>query len=144
MSNLVKFAESELKAAGLIDKDSDYNGELGKAVLEIVKVFAKQDHSGMSASMTTAIVEKLMRFEPITPLTGKDDEWNDVSHMSTEPKWQNKRCGHVFKDSDGRAYDSEGKIFRDPDGSTWTNGDSRVYITFPYTPKSEYVDREAE
>lgn len=146
MSNpLLDFAEKELNIAGLMNKDSDYEGELGNAALEIVKVFSDQGHSGMSASMTTTIVERLLRFEPLTPLTGEDSEWTDVSGIKGKPWYQNKRCPRVFKGEDGRAYDIEGRVFRDPDGSTWTNGESRVYITFPWTPgKPEILDRPAE
>lgn len=36
-------------------------------------------------------------------------------------------------------YDTEGRVFCDPDGICYTNRDSRVDITFPYTPKTEYV-----
>ncbi len=55
--------------------------------------------------------------------------------------WQNKRCFRVFKDSkDGPVYDIEGKVFREPDGACFTNGDSRVAVVFPYTPTREYVD----
>jgi hypothetical protein len=78
----------------------------------------------------------LASFEPLVPLTGKDFEWNEVS----EGMWQNNRCSHVFKGPDGKAYDINGKIFREPNGSCYTNIDSRVFIDFPYTPKREYVD----
>ena len=40
MSNLVEFAKKELELAGLFDKDSDYNGMIGGAVLKMVKDFA--------------------------------------------------------------------------------------------------------
>lgn len=53
---------------------------------------------------------------------------------------QNKRCSHVFKDKDGNAYDIDGKVFREPDGCCFTSKDSFVPVTFPYTPKTEYVD----
>jgi len=46
----------------------------------------------------------------------------------------------VFKDADGRAYDIDGRVFREPNGCCYTSSDSRVYITFPYRPKTEYVD----
>jgi hypothetical protein len=62
------------------------------------------------------------------------------------PLYQNKRCFSVFKDHKG-AYDSNGKIFTetcvDENGeefeSSFSNKDSRVPVTFPYTPKTEYV-----
>lgn len=135
MSDLVTFAEDEMRRAGLFDKDSDYGGMLGDAVLKMVKTFSDEGHSGMSASMAIRIFEKVARFEPLTPLTGEDDEWNEVG----EGYFQNRRCSHVFKEN-GHAYDSEGKIFREPDGYCFTNRDSRVPVTFPYTPSHEYVD----
>ena len=109
-------------------------------MLRLIEVFAEQGHSGFSAAYCVGLTEKLMRFEPLGPLTGADDEWVDVAEESGYALYQNKRCGHVFKTA-GEAYDIQGKIFRDPDGSTWTNGDSRVPVVFPYTPSSVTVDR---
>ena len=85
-----------------------------------------------------------MDYKQLTPLTGEDDEWIDQSEASSQPTWQNKRCYSVFKDADGKAYNSDGRVFRRPDGDAYTNGDSRVEITFPYTPTIEYVDVEAD
>jgi hypothetical protein len=138
--SLVEHAERELKAVGLQDSD-EYDGMVSEATLEIVKVFADQGHSGFSAAIVTSLVEKLMRFEPLTPLTGEDDEWTELNydeHMA----YQNKRCSHVFKRSDGTAYDIQGRVFREPDGSCYTSKDSHVDIEFPYTPTIEYVDVE--
>lgn len=110
MSNLVDYAKDELTRAGLFDEDSDYNGELGNAALEIVKVFAKQGHSGASAAIVTSIVEKLLRFEPLTPLTYEPDEWNNVSEMSGSPMWQNKRKATTFSVDGGKThYDLDDK-----------------------------------
>lgn len=136
--SLEAFAENELRIAGMFDKDSDYGGMLGEAVMKLIKVFAIEGHSGLSASMAVSIFEKVARFEPLTPLTGADDEWVEYA----EGRFQNCRCSHVFKDADG-IYDAEGRIFEDPDGSRWTNGESRVPITFPYIPSREIVKREA-
>lgn len=133
--SLVAFAEHELS---LIPEDEgdEMQSEMNKCILDIVKIFADQGHSGMSAAYAIGALEKLLRFEPLKPLTGDDSEWTEV----TDGTFQNKRCPHVFKE-DGKAYDIEGKIFRDPDGCCYTSSDSRVYITFPYTPTREYVDR---
>lgn len=135
MSNLEDFAKDELTRAGMFDKDSDYGGMLGDAVMKMVKVFADEGHSGFSANMAVTLFERVARFEPLTPLTGEDDEWNEVG----EGVFQNRRCSHVFKEN-GRAYDLDGRIFRRPDGSCYCSRDSRVDVTFPYTPKREYVD----
>lgn len=137
MSNLTDFARDELKRAGLFDKDSDYGGMLGEAVLKMVEQFAGEGHSGFSANMAISLFKKLARFEPITPLTGADDEWNEIG----DGVWQNRRCPHVFKGADG-PYDSIGIVFREPDGSCFTSTSSRIPISFPYTPKTEYRDVE--
>jgi hypothetical protein len=143
ISNLHIFAESELRAAGYFNFDNGMYGDmLGKSTLELIDVFAAQGHSGMSASIASNLFNKLSRFEPLSPLTGEDDEWNECA----PGMWQNKRCSHVFKQTDrydGMPYDIEGKIFREPNGACYTNGDSHIVITFPYTPKFEYVDVEA-
>lgn len=132
-SNLVEHAKREMEIAKL--GGTLYDGMLPEAVLEIIKVFSKQGHSGMSASIVTSVVEKLMRFEPLSPLTGENEEWNEVG----EGMYQNRRCSHVFKNGEG-AYDIQGKVFRDPDGGCYTNGKSHVPVIFPYIPETEYVD----
>ncbi len=133
---LVEFAKSELQRAGFFDEDGPYGGMLGKAVLDMVRVFADEGHSGMSAGLAISAFERVARFEPLTPLTGEDDEWMHV-HGST---YQNKRCSHVFKTDEDGAYDIDGRVFREPSGACFTSRDSRVPVTFPYVPKREYVD----
>lgn len=142
-SNTEQHAIREFRAAGyppIAECEDDPNKWMQENVLELLSVFAKQGHSGFSAPYCVELFRKLALHEPLVPLSGAEDEWNDVSGYGSEPCWQNNRCSHVFKDSDGRAYDIDGKIFREPNGSCYTSRDSRVYITFPYTPKSEYVD----
>jgi hypothetical protein len=117
MSNLVKHAERELKLAGLFDKDSDYDGELGKAVLELVKVFAKQGHSGFSAHQTLRIFNEVASYKPLTPIGKSKDEWMEVSDMSSEPMWQNTRRSTTFS-RDG------GKTWYDIDDPKLDNGDT--------------------
>ncbi len=140
---LVDHARSELKAAGLFDEDSDYGGMLADATMRLIETFAAEGHSGFSAGMAVSLFEKLARFEPLGPLTGADDEWNEVGEdMGSVLMFQNRRCSHVFKDGDGSAWDSQGRVFREPDGVTYTSSDSRVPIQFPYTPTVEYMDVE--
>jgi hypothetical protein len=138
MSNLVDYAKSELDIAGLTADGDEYDVAVREAALEIIEKFSDQGHSGFSAGMVTNIVEKLMRFHPLTPLTGDDDEWTEV----TEGVFQNKRCSHVFKEN-GRAYDINGRVFEEPNGCRFTSRDSRVEVTFPYEPKTEVVQRDA-
>lgn len=137
MFSLSEFAKAELERAGWFSEDSDYAGFVGVAVIELIQIFSRQGHSGLSANIVTGIFTKPAKFEPITPLTGEDEEWFEYN----DGQFQNKRCSHVFKrGKDGHAYDSEGKVFREPSGACFTSIDSRVFVTFPYTPKTEIVD----
>lgn len=129
--NLYAHALRELPAAN----GDEMQAMMNECLLQMVLVFSSQGHSGFSAGYAIAALTKLLNFEPLGPLTGEDSEWVEVS----EGTWQNNRCSHVFKDATG-AYDIHGRIFREPNGSCYISGDSRVYIEFPYTPKREYVD----
>jgi hypothetical protein len=107
---------------------------------ELLLVFGSQGHSGASAAITAGLLGKLLRFEPIGPLTGEPEEWFDHGNGV----FQNKRCGRVFKQADrfdGQAYDLDGIVWRDPDGCTFTNRESMVPVVFPYTPQTEFRDR---
>ena len=96
---LTERAKLELQMAGLFDDDSDYNGAIGEAVMELIEVFDKQGHSGMSAPYVVSIFEKLANFKPLLPITGKDEEWGDISISDGQPWYQNKRCSAIFKDA---------------------------------------------
>ena len=114
--SLYEYAKRELELAGLLNKDADYDGMLGSAVLDIVKKFATQGHSGASASMAVAILEKLLRYEPLTDITSDPDEWVYISEDQGGPIWQNRRRGTSFS-RDG------GKTWYDIDDETRNNGD---------------------
>jgi hypothetical protein len=98
--NLVDYAKSELQRAGLFDTDGDYGGMLGDACLAIITVFADQGHSGFSAEMTIQIVSKLMRYEPLTPLTSNPSEWMGVGYQM----WQSKRKPSTFSTDGGQTW----------------------------------------
>lgn len=103
--NLTDFAKKELQIAGMFDKDSDYDGMLGEAVLELIQKFADQDHSGMSAAMTTTIFDKLVRWKPLSELTDNIDEWRDVSEFQGgKAGWQSTRSPSCFSEDGGKTY----------------------------------------
>lgn len=198
MSNLVKYAKNELELCGAFEQIVG-GVNIGKSVMELVELFAKQGHSGLSASITRGLFknpkgkeiasqklekeineeeydsfdeyakmvheavlqlfdciekqkhssesEKVVRqmfdlvanYKPLTPLTGNDDEWNEVD----ENYYQNKRCSAVFKE-DGRAYYIDGRIFIEPNGAAYTSRDSDVDVVFPYTPVTEFIHVDEE
>jgi len=106
----------------------------------MARVFALEGHSGGSAPIMISWLERALSWQPIRPLTGADDEWNDVSEHMGKPCWQNNRCGAVFKDASGAARHVGATVWREPNGACYTNGKSQVPVTFPYHPKYTYVD----
>ena len=114
------------------------NRWMADGTAELLAVFSHHGHSGSSAPFAAKFFEAMAMFKPWGPLTGEEHEWGEP--YDNDGSQQNKRCGHVFRDRDGRAYDIDGKIFREPSGACYTNSESRVYIEFPYTPTREYVD----
>jgi hypothetical protein len=103
-SNLVRHAREELQRAGLFDTNGDYGGMLGTEILKLVQVFSEQGHSGFSAQMTIDILDKLLRFQPLTPITNNPVEWMEVS----DNLWQNRRQGSLFSHDAGKTwYDTD-------------------------------------
>jgi len=113
---LIKHARHEFELNGMFDKDADYSGKIAKAVMELIEVFSKQGHSGGSANMVSNLFYKLSMFEPISPLTGKDEEWCEI----VDGMFQNRRNSAVFKDGkDGKAYYVDAYVKETPNGIHW-------------------------
>lgn len=138
MSRLVDHAKRELERLG--------NGpDFDEHILEMVGTFAGAGHSGFSAAYAIEVITKLLKFEPLSPLTGEESEWESM----VEGISLNKRCSRVFKKVNANympaeVYDSQGKVFLDKDGLAYTSNESLTSITFPYTPHTEIVEFSAE
>lgn len=133
-SNTIKHALRELAVIGLNDGDK-MNQRMHDNLIELLGVFVEQGHSGFSASYLINTFEKLARFQPLAPLTGTDDEWNEVG----DGMMQNNRCSEVFMEN-GAAFHSGCVVFREPNGCCFTGKHSSVPVTFPYSPKKFYAD----
>lgn len=136
--NLIQYAESELAR---IPKDEDGMQDLlNHDILEIVKTFSEQGHSNLSAGYVLPKLERLLRFKPISPLTGNDDEWIEIHNRDGVRTYQNKRRLSVFKDVDAQGNvitceDAGGIIVSDDGGISWfASGMFRKSVTFPYFP----------
>lgn len=145
--SLIEHAKTELKAIGMLGSEDEMNTMMSDNILQLIETFAEQGHSGFSAQYCINMFTKLAEFKALSPLTGADDEWNDVSDYGDGTKrLQNKRYGSVFKDKDS-VYNIDGKVFwewwRDDDGEPmktyYTSIGSRVPVTFPYTIPDEPI-----
>ena len=94
---------------------------------------------------TKLSLSKLLNGEPLTPLTGEDDEWVEGDNFCL-PKgaikeYRNKRCSGVYKvvypgepNNIEIAYDLDGKNYSDNGVTAFTtNSFGREQIVFPYT-----------
>ena len=153
MNNYQKHAMEEFRIAGWCDENGNFDDAMQKlicdGVMNLLDVFDGQGHSGSSAPYTINLFKRLAMFEQITPLTGEDSEWVDVSAYGSDVMYQNKRNSAVFKNGkDGQAYWIDGRVFwewyKNEDGEMskvyFTSKDSRVDVNFPWMqPEPEYV-----
>ena len=144
-NDYAKHALAEFQYAGWMDKDGNFVNEMQELicdnVLELLSTLTKQCHSGYSHGYLMKLFNKLANFEPITPLTCRDDEGNKLTSTINGTTYQNKRDGRVFKKDDGSIKFSEGRIFvKKKSNMAFGTGQSITYITdIPFIPKTEYI-----
>lgn len=95
-SALVQHAVRELE---LIGEDEDTI----RGLVAVVRAFSDMHHSGGSAEVAIPMLEKLLRYEPLSPLTHKPSEWRYIpAEMWGEVggAWQNIRDSKVFTTKD--------------------------------------------
>ena len=143
MSNLVEYAKSELEKA-FPGEDDEMQKMAIANVIELIETFSNQGHSGLSAHYVLNLFTRLVNWNPISYLTGEEDEWGE-SYGEDETQ-QNKRCGKIFRrhHDNSTAVNIEGVVFEQPNGMAYTNKNSEVPIEFPYwvPDKPEVVKTE--
>jgi hypothetical protein len=105
---LVDWAQHELELAGLFDKDSVYGGMLGSSILKLVKEFSKEGHSGCSAGISIDIINKLLKYQPLTPLGNPTETGEYIictyGDNRNPPVWQSTRDYSVFSEDSGKTW----------------------------------------
>lgn len=125
-------------------------------ILALCEKFGNSGQSGGSAPYTataiTQALKKLLLQEPICPITGIDEEWNNIREMSEDDEMthQNNRCSAIFKGNSGKCWYLDAIIWKEVNGSTYygraTTRDGKNYHSqqylkgFPFTPKTFYID----
>lgn len=97
-------------------------------VMELLKVFEEQGHSGFSASWAIRLFSKLAKYKLITEIEDNPEDWDEDG--------QHKYIPSVFKREDGTCYYLYGTYFAEPDSDNFFyNGKcSRTNVTFPLKP----------
>lgn len=164
MTNTQKFAATELGI--LIETTPDaIVKDFVPEILALAEKFGQSGQSGGSAPYVaralSQAIESLCLQKPICPVTGRDEEWVDVSETNGHKFFQNSRCYALFKAFDLRPdfcykpYYLDAIVWVDEQGGQFTGEAllpfgkgsatqrilSRQYIKgFPFTPKTFYVD----
>lgn len=91
--SLVEHARREL---ALTHNEEDFN----ESIIKAVEAFASYGHSGGSASVAIPMLNDLLQFKNLTPLTNDPKEWNEVG----DGMWQCSRNPEAFSLDRGRTY----------------------------------------
>lgn len=104
--DLAQYADNELRLAGFTPEgeDADYGPLVYENVMKTIEAFRSGGHSGGSAMMVADILDRLLRYKPLTPLTYEPDEWIDQTEASGVPMWQNNRDFSVFSNDGGKTH----------------------------------------
>lgn len=99
--SLVEHAQRELELSGQAAEDPAY----AQSIVAAVAAFASYGgHSGGSAMLAIEQLHRLLKFEPLSPLTDDPAEWVDRTAESGTPMWQNVRHGRAFSHDAGKTY----------------------------------------
>lgn len=126
---IIEYAKNELSQ--LLDGENEkLQGEINEDIIEVLELLKSQGHTIMSVSYLIKIVERLMYYKPLTPLSGREEEWDEEG--------RNKRCPSVVKEGD-KYYDTDVYIFINPKGEMFKSRESKKEIEFPYVPRTHKV-----
>jgi len=145
-------AKIELERAGWnTDSEKYVQGDpftqSGIHILKAVEEFFKAGWSIGSVDFGADILQRLVKGMPLTPLTGEDAEWEDMSEPTGSPLFQNRRDSTVFKAADGRPFTVSARKFTYPETPEDADNDvdssfhqyASEYISFPYMPQGPKV-----
>ena len=141
----VDYALSEFQFMGWLDVegyDDEMQEVMCESVIEMLETLHNQHFSGGVIDYALRLFLKLAQFRPLGELTGKPEEWREIDWHENDIRFQNIRCGNIWMDKDGRAYNNQARLFQYEDsiGATFVaNPYSREYIKFPYAVPTEKV-----
>lgn len=165
-TNIGRHAQVELDLLSKANTDPDNRPLIEPFRDEIIALCNKFGESGQSggsykytARALSMAIEKLCCFETIVPLTGSDEEWDDITNINDgEPMWQNKRDSRLFKYGDGSVHYIETIVKRTENGTTWSGSfwlskedylqgkterkirNTQKIKNFPFKPKTFFID----
>lgn len=157
MSNIGNYAKLELEILEKVNGDASIL-PFKRELIALADAFGNSGQSGGSAPYVAVAlsqaVKKLLLFEPITEVTGVEEEWSENS-IDESGILQNRRCSALFRYPNGehryinavvfkgeKKYDTfTGQVYTDRTFSERV-GSSQIVKSFPFKPKTFYLDVE--
>jgi hypothetical protein len=117
-------------------KESESQAFVSRIVTEAYIVFDDNNLSQSMQEVCMEVLNQLVHGWPLTPLLGTDDEWgwNEAKDLA-----QNKRYHWVFKNPDGKVWDTNSLWFQRPDGLRYLDASRFEGVVFPYTPTTRTI-----
>ena len=132
MSNMLNWAEREVAIAcgkenpNKKDREFDYDCACYKSALKAFKTLCDDGHSGLSMKVTQSILNRIINWQPLTPIKDTDDVWYERHNYKDDHKlYQCKRMSSLFKD----VYD---------DGTVKYSDNNRLYCVNINNPNDIY------
>lgn len=146
----IEYALDREAKAGDFDEDGfNYAKGCYESALKAYASLCEDDHSGMSISITTDILNRLIKGLPLTPIENREEDWEE-SWKDTDGTvyYRNKRVSSLFKvvNPDGTVeYDDVNayECVEKDSGYTYHGGGSgKIFhkyfpVTFPYYPPTK-------
>ena len=136
---MLEFAKWQLNKLTEKCKDEDskvMQNMMNNDVMELLKMFAEQGHSGFSAPIATRLFYKLANYKLVTEVEDNPDDWDEEG--------QHKYISSIFKRDDGSCYYMYGRLFTEPGRDAFfCSKESNIDITFPIKPsdlESKYIN----
>ena len=152
----VEFAQQEFKLKkqrviqGYKDRNEtleddfyEYDKMYEDAIIELLEVLSTQGHSGFSHNLTLSMFSRLADRQPLSPLTGEDDEWTEWSQEEWQdmPNRRNVRASGIYQNKGEEPFMSHYYVFcyEGEPYSGYTGSYSRKIIEFPFVVPKESV-----
>ena len=163
-SNLIKHAKREFARMGYIPLDQDQedgpNKWIQENVLELLRVFSNQGHSGFSAKYCISYFNTLANYKLLSPVKSEDEfDFLDIKEIDCfkviDSTRQSRVCNSVFLESKYKSpYFLEGIVFKEGNDCftgticlKYPNGaigllSSDSFIKYPFMPKTFTLEIE--
>lgn len=107
------------KELDMLDESHADVKKIKPAIIDIIDIIDNLDNNKERALLVN-VFNLLIKYIPLSPLTGNEDEWEECKRLNGEVYQQNKRCARVFRRNmdNGTASVIDGILFSD-DGKRW-------------------------